>query len=88
MRREERHPRGRSGLAVAFCAVLLLSGCISLSRGEREDLRMIGEAGLRATDRRAKSPGTAALPNILPGGGNFYLAWETDETDMWLVGFV
>ena len=61
-------------------------GCLSLSRSEREDLRVIREAGFSRTEEGIKSPLLAALLNFLPGIGNFYLASGTDESEMVLTG--
>ena len=72
-------------LVVVLC---LCSGCISLARSEREDLRVIRDAGLSETEERIKFPPLAGALNVLPGGGNFYLAVSTDETDMWAIGFL
>jgi hypothetical protein len=51
-------------------------------------LRLITDAGLSATQQDIKSPTLAAVLNILPGIGNFYLAAGTEETHMWAIGAV
>ncbi len=66
----------------------LLTGCVSLSRSEKDDLRTIKEAGLGTSDEAVKSVPLAGVLNILPGFGNFYLAFGTEESEMWLVGFM
>jgi len=72
------------GLSVGLLVVC--SGCLSLSRSEREDLRVIREAGFSRTEAGVKSPLLAALLNLLPGIGNFYLSAGTDEGEMVFVG--
>jgi hypothetical protein len=67
---------------------LCLTGCISLSRSDKDDLRTIKEAGLGTTDESVKSVPLAGALNVLPGFGNFYLAFGTEESEMWLVGFM
>ena len=45
----------KSGVIVAAgWLIVICSGCISLSRGEREDRRAIPDAGLSATDEEVK----------------------------------
>ena len=44
--------------------------------------------GISDTEIRRKSPPTAAALNLLPGGGNFYLAVGTTESDQWVYGFL
>jgi len=80
---------GKRYVVVACLAIALLcSGCISLSRSDKENLRVIKDAGLGVTDEQVKSVATAGALNILPGFGNFYLAIGTDESEQWIVGFM
>ena len=72
-----------------LCLIALLcSGCINLSRSEKENLRVIRDAGLSPIEVRVKSVPAAGWLNVLPGVGNFYLAIGTDETEQYLVGFM
>jgi hypothetical protein len=73
---------------LCLAVMVLLSGCISLSRGEKEDLRTIRDAGFSPSEESVKSVPAAGALNILPGFGNFYLAIGTDESDQWIVGFL
>ncbi|MCK4376193.1 MAG: hypothetical protein KAX19_12720 [Candidatus Brocadiae bacterium] len=77
----------RLALVVGICGVVIAcSGCLSLTRAEREDLRILKEAGVSLDEPRLKSPTMAAVFNVLPGVGNFYLASGTEETEMWAIG--
>ena len=72
-------------ILVVACLVIMgmCQGCLSLSRSEREDLRMLKEYDLPLSDHNVKSPILAATMNVLPGMGNIYLAINTDESAMW-----
>ena len=74
-------------VAVALACVVL-SGCVSLSRTDKENLRTIRDAGLGITDESVKSPLAAGFLNVLPGVGNFYLSYGTEEPEQVLVGFI
>jgi hypothetical protein len=69
-------------LAVLFC-----TACTSLSRSEKETVRELQDYGVREHEI-VKDPGLAGALNILPGFGNFYLAYGTDEGEHWLYGFL
>jgi hypothetical protein len=74
---------------IALCVGLLLnSGCVSLSRSEKEDLRVLRDAGFSQTEEKVKSAPLAGSLNLFFGAGNFYLATGTDESELWLVGFL
>ena len=75
-------------VSAAVLVVLLCSGCVSLSRTDKEDLRTIHYAGLGITDERVKSPLAAGFLNVLPGVGNFYLSYGTEEPEQVLAGFM
>jgi len=64
------------------------SGCVSLSRSDQSILNELRSYGISETDIQKKNPGLAGGMNILPGFGNFYLAAGTDESDLWLIGFL
>ena len=71
-----------------------LSGCSSLTYGERITLRQLEANGItvehssRYYDKPA-SPFAAGALNLLPGFGNFYLASGNGaESDHWLYGFL
>lgn len=73
---------------VAILAMVAMTGCISLSRSERDTIRELRSYGVRGPEETVKSPVAAGCLNILPGIGNFYLAAGTDEGDQWLYGFL
>lgn len=75
-------------VVLAVMCVALCSGCVNLSRGEKEDLRVIRDAGISQTDQSIKSSVGAGALNILPGFGNFYLAIGSDESEQYVVGFL
>lgn len=71
-------------LALLVCVVVCLAGgCLSLSRGERDDYYMLRQYDLPLSDHYVKKPALAGALNLLPGAGNVYLAIGTDETVMW-----
>ncbi|MEI7958178.1 MAG: hypothetical protein WCI40_03655 [Verrucomicrobiota bacterium] len=67
---------------------LVLAGCTTMSRSDKEHYRELKSLGIRGNDQEAKSPALAGALNILPGFGNFYLASGTEESDQWLYGFL
>lgn len=73
-------------MVIATVAASMLSGCISLPRDHEQKLRALEGYGISPTAVERKSPGTAAALNILPGVGNFYLAYGTHESGQWTVG--
>ena len=66
---------------------LSLSACTTLHPFEKSKLAEIEYKGIIVPHERVKTPFTAGALNILPGFGNFYLAWGTSETEQWLYGF-
>ena len=68
--------------------IACVCSCISLSRGEKETLQELKSYGIQGGESECKTPAVAGLLNILPGGGNFYLAYGTDEAGQWTVGFL
>ena len=73
---------------------VLLCACTNLSRQEELQLQHLKAQGVTVDkpvgnfDKPA-SVGGAALLNILPGGGNFYLATgNAAESSHWLYGFL
>ncbi|MDR1476820.1 MAG: hypothetical protein LBI17_01680 [Rickettsiales bacterium] len=61
---------------------LALAGCTGLNRADREELAELKSYGITVENPRTKnweepkSPAEAALLNLLPGIGNFYLCGE------------
>ena len=75
---------GKRYVVVGCVAVALLcSGCVSMSRTERDRYRELKRYDLPVSDHAVKSPALAAVMNVLPGMGNIYLAMNTDESSMW-----
>ncbi len=66
--------------------MVFVSGCATMSGSDRAMLREIESYGISSTDQRIKHPGVAAGLNVLPGFGNFYLAFGTHESSQWLFG--
>lgn len=80
---------GKRYVVVACLAVALLcSGCVSLSRMDKENLRTIKYAGLGVTDEPVKIPLLAGFLNLFPGAGNFYLSYGTEEPEQVTTGFI
>ena len=64
---------------ILVAVVMLLSACTSLTMQEKQTLRSLKTHGITVDTpvggwERPASPVGAAMLNILPGGGNFYLA--------------
>ena len=62
-----------------IAGIMLLSACTSLTMQERQTLRSLKTQGITVDTpvgnwERPASPAGAALLNVLPGFGNFYLA--------------
>lgn len=73
---------------------IMLTGCTSLTRLEQQELHVLRGQGV-TVDRPAgswekpASAGGAALLNILPGFGNFYLAMgNAGDSDHYLYGAI
>lgn len=67
-----------SALAVTAICILSLAGCTSLSRHEQNQLRHLEAHGITIDTPAGQfeapaQPAAAAILNILPGFGNFYL---------------
>ena len=73
---------------ICIIAILLLTGCATLSRSDRATLNELRSYGIPPTEVQLKHPALAGALNILPGFGNFYLAIGTTESDQWLFGFL
>lgn len=74
-------------------AVILLFGCTHLTQQERDQLQKLKAQGItvdRSGDFEAPAnPAAAGAMNILPGGGNFYLASGNGaDSSHWLYGFL
>ncbi len=64
-----------------------LEACTSLHTFEKSKLAELEYRGIPVPREQIKSPSIAGTLNVLPGFGNFYLAWGTSETEQWLFGF-
>ena len=73
---------------IIICYSLLSASCVSISRSDEQTLRELNSYGIRSTEIQKKNPGAAGALNILPGFGNFYLAYDTDESSQWAFGFL
>ena len=60
-------------------AVLLLTGCASVRPESKTMLQEAREYGLSVDKVEEVSPGVAGALNVLPGFGNVYLAFNSDE---------
>ena len=75
-------------MIVIAVTVVLLTGCITLTRSDKIMLRELQSYGIPKEDQEIKHPGVAGALNLLPGFGNFYLAAGTDEQEEWIYGFL
>lgn len=73
---------------IALLACVVLSGCVSMSRADKNFFREIRGLGLDTEIGRIKSPILAGVLNIAPGFGNFYLAGGTGESSQWGYGIL
>ncbi|MBC8207287.1 MAG: hypothetical protein ISR85_05665 [Kiritimatiellales bacterium] len=73
-------------ILLTMTVVFSVTGCASISRSDRQMLRQIESYGLGKTDEEIKKPVMAAVLNLLPGIGNFYLATGTEQGDQWIYG--
>ena len=75
-----------------IAGIMLLSACTSLTMQERQTLRCLKTQGITVDTpagnwERPASPAGAALLNLLPGVGNFYLAaGNGGQSDHYLYG--
>ncbi len=67
--------------------VLSLSGCMSLSQSEKNATYELKSYGVNTGDVKIKDPAVAAWLNLLPGVGHFYLAYGSDEKQLWNMAF-
>ena len=79
---------GRSKLFVCAVAAVSLAGCVPVSYMEQQTLDEIERYGVEQQAKRKKSKPTAALLNLLPGIGCFYLATGTDQKQLVAIGIV
>ena len=71
---------------IILVPLALVSACANLGSSEKEFLNELKALGIPEDEQQVKSPPVAGALNILPGFGNFYLAYGTTESDQWMVG--
>lgn len=71
---------------IGLAILVSLSGCASISRSEQACLRELQSYGISETEVQKKHPAVAAGLNVLPGFGFFYLAVDSNESNLWLFG--
>ncbi|HEY4707857.1 MAG: hypothetical protein A2054_06200 [Deltaproteobacteria bacterium GWA2_55_10] len=74
--------------SITVLSLLMLASCSSLSTMETNMTEIIDSKGYSAPSEKLKDPTTAAALNVLPGFGNFYLAYGTKDGDHWVYGLV
>jgi len=73
---------------VLISFLCVITSCTSISRGERERLNELRSYGIKADEVKGKDSLAAGALNILPGFGNFYLAFgSSGESQQALWGF-
>jgi len=65
-----------------------IAGCTSLTQQQVQKLNELNSKGISSTQKKEKSPIAAAGLNLLPGFGNYYLAYGTNESPQWMYGTV
>lgn len=68
-------------------AVVMLSGCMSLTQSEKNAVYELKSYGVKTCDVKIKDPAVAAWLNVLPGVGHFYLASGSEEKQLWGMAF-
>ena len=74
-------------LVVALLYMGSMTGCGTmkpLGNSERYALYQIGSCGIDINETRLYSPKAAAFLSLLPGGGYYYLAGGSGQTELWL----
>ena len=77
----------KKAAAAVLCAFLLAS-CSTLTPMEKNLIEELDARGLAVPKEEYKRPSAAGALNLLPGFGNFYLAYGTREGGQWVYGLV
>lgn len=75
--------RALAATAVLTAIPLGLSACTTVTPVERKALAEAAAVGIDEQEIKDKDPTAAALLNILPGIGNFYLAGGGNDEHIW-----
>ncbi len=70
-------------LSALFMLVVMLSGCMSLTQSEKNAVYELKSYGVNTCDVKIKSPAVAAWLCLLPFAGYWYLAYGSDEKQLW-----
>lgn len=68
--------------------VFFSTACVSTNKQERVVLKELKSYGIPSDSEKVKDPALAGALNVLPGFGNFYLAYGSDESAQWPIGMV
>ena len=74
-------------LSLVLMLVMMLSGCMSLTQSEKNAVYELKSYGVKTCDVKIKEPAVAAWLNLLPGVGHFYLAYGSEEKQLWGMAF-
>ncbi len=80
--------RALSKAACALLCLLFLASCSTLTPMEKNMVEELDAKGLAVPREEYKKPSAAGALNLLPGFGNFYLAYGTKEGGQWVFGFM
>jgi hypothetical protein len=72
-------------LNAVLLLVVMLSGCMSLTQSEKNAVYELKSYGVNTCDVKVKNPATAAWLCLLPFAGYGYLAYGTEEKQLWNV---
>ncbi len=72
-------------LSALFLLVVMLSGCMSLTQSEKNAVYELKSYGVNTCNVKIKSPAVAAWLCLLPVAGYWYLAYGSDEKQLWWV---
>ncbi len=75
-------------IQIFICVSFLSVSCMSLSSSEKKTLKELNSYGIKSEAIEIKKPVTAGALNLLPGFGNFYLAFDEKESGQVLLGIV
>ena len=70
-------------LSSVLMSVVMLSGCMSLTQSEKNAVYELKSYGVKTCDVKIKEPAVAAWLCLLPFAGYWYLAYGSDEKQLW-----
>ena len=72
-------------LSAVLTLVVMFSGCMSLTQSEKNAVYELKSYGVNTLDVKVKDPAVAAWLCVLPFAGYWYLAYGSDEKQLWAI---